>query len=274
MYEFKPEKIKLDRYLANTNKNIPILTTLLFFEADGAVVKGQEVEYQSWPEDEIKLFKLLEEDKLVKLKVVKERKHQNSDVVYSSDVKVKYLDVYSIRLILSFLLSSNEPDIEPYGMDKQYSDLKQKVYSKYLRYENRNILFKADEDVGALSRRHYEIFGVLSFMEKMGSIKIEEAYYGYPDVGDQNGEKSPFFSEAKIFITDKFIKEQKMFEEEGDQPEDPESTVEPLRDYEWRCSSCTNHLANIKEVLDGKIEKKCHKCKTNNLLNVKDGKIV
>jgi len=33
-------------------------------------------------------------------------------------------------------------------------------------------------------------------------------------------------------------------------------------------------LANIKEVLDGKIEKKCHKCKTNNLLNVKDGKIV
>jgi len=178
MYEFKPEKIKLDRYLGNKDKNIPILTTLLFFEADGAVVKGQEVEYQNWPEDEIKLFKLLDEDKLVKLKIIKERKHQNSDVVYSSDVKVKYLDVYNLRLILSFLLSSNEPDIEPYGMDKQYSDLKQKVYSKYLKYENRNILFKADEDVGYFSKGHYEILGVLAMMEKMDFIKIEEAYYG------------------------------------------------------------------------------------------------
>lgn len=44
--------------------------------------------------------------------------------------------------------------------------------------------------------------------------------------------------------------------------------------YIWRCAKCTNHLGNILET-DGfiKIEKKCNKCKSLNLLTLTNKEI-
>lgn len=278
MYEFIPLKINVDEYLKIGAKNAKFLDAILFLKSNEPVSNGQIAAYYSLDKDDLELLKLLAKDKLIKLKIIGLR--QAAELF---DVSVEFLDVYGLRQILSLLLSAND-GVEPYGKDKQLSIIKKDIHKKFKQYENKNFLFKKD-DIDIVARKNIEIVGALNFLEKRGYLKINKVYCGsYRD-------EPPSLLETEITIKDKLPNEiiearekefkermeanKKNSEEIAKQMAERQKTLatQALENYEWRCSECKYHLANVKKMTNGQLEKKCPKCKQDNLLTIKNGKI-